>query len=231
MMVGGIINNKGNHMNKIFLIAGLILSSCSMAYNQPINNIQVPESVKAEIMKRQAEEKRKGFYENINPYAAYLLNFKNSLDKEIRLGNKNDILDTNLKANLKNVKLAFPFELKAVNKENHLAYAVGGSYLKDKGWTGIKVFFDEPELGVCSYSYFNLKMSNGHVDISSKLVNPIVDNKESSKFVEGTPSTGFLYTVDWYTTDTMKLLDCASHDYDPEFLHKVIALANKIDKS
>lgn len=205
----------------------------------PMREMNIPESLKHELMKRKAEEKSKGFYEKENRYAKELLNIPHTASKEIaEFKSNNNPYDTHLKSKLSQVKIAFPFKFTTIKDEDKIGYAVGGTYLKkspdnnvsQEGWTGIKVFFKAPKIGICSYSFFDLKLSHGKVELSAETTEQIVDKKESSKTVEGTPSTGFLYSVDWYTKDTMQMLECANKVYDKEIIDKVIALANKIDK-
>jgi len=58
---------------------------------------------------------------------------------------------------------------------------------------------------------------------------PRVNKKYSDTGIVGTPKTGFLYNVTWYTDKTMSALDCANMKFDKEILKRVVALAEKID--
>lgn len=221
----------------MYKLLAITLSLCSVvSYAQPIvsplDKMSIPPSIKHQIEKRRAEEKTKGFYEQDNEYAKYLLRLnKHKAEREIAyFETHKDPYDNHFKRSANDSHLAFNFSLPTIPEADKIGYVGGGSHIKDKGWTAVKLFFTQPEIGVCSYSHFNLKLSHGYIEIPKETTGNIVNNKYSSLDVEGTANTGYLYTVSWYTSETMQILECANKIYDKEIANKSIELAKRIDR-
>ncbi len=219
------------------LIAIVLALCCSIVFAEPtvtpMDKMKIPASLKHQIEKRKAEEKAKGFYENENKYANYLLGLSKEKGRQevAYFKTHKDKYDSHLKGSAAESHLAFNFKLATIPDSDKIGYVGGGSYIKDKGWTAVKLFFTQDDIGICSYSYFDLKLSHGYIEIPKETTENIVNNKYSSLDVEGTSDSGFLYTVSWYTQDTMRILECANKVYDKEIAKRTIELANKIDKS
>lgn len=194
----------------------------------PTSNMNIPETHQSDLIKREIEQKDNGFIESYNESAKFLLNLKENSSNEIQTKRDNKEIDYNhLKNNLP--QLAFTFKtLKAINKDKIIGYAPIGNFV-DKGWTGIKIFFSDQDLGNCSYSIFNLKLSHEEAPLN-QTNEYLVNNKPSSTMVEGTSHSGFLYSLNWFTTEEIKQLECADMHLDKMKMQKMIILANKIDK-
>ena len=203
----------------------------------PPKQLEIPEALKVELAKKKIEQQKNGYYETDedNEYVSYLLNLKKEAPREINsYKNYPDLYDTHLKSNFSEIKLAFPFQgFKDIPKENVIGYAAIGGYLKDntpEGWTGIKTFFTDNQLGACAFSYFDLKLAQGGVDVNKELVTHNINKKPATTVIQGNQKHGFIYDLTWYTKDTMSMLECANMKVDKEIMTKMMALANKIDK-
>jgi hypothetical protein len=58
-----------------------------------------------------------------------------------------------------------------------------------------------------------------------------VNDKPTRVTIEGSQNYGFIYSVRWYDKNFMRALECANLKYDNIITDKIIALANKIDKT
>ena len=92
------------------------------------------------------------------------------------------------------------------------------------------VFDDFLTLTTCAFSYFNLSMSNGHVMPSNNdNEKEYIGEKESSSEVSGNEKSGYIYSVMWFTSDEVKVLDCAQSEFTKNEINSVKKLAELID--
>ncbi len=210
----------------------------------PLSAMNLTEDMKKDVLNIIQEQKVKGYHEtnNQSKYIHQLLSIDR--EKNVKRYNKhsgrggidknyNSVpeLDTDFKNNLSEVPLAFSFDYtKWLKSENVIAFAPVGGYIKDKGWTGIKVFFNN-ESGKCSYSYFDLHRSNMVAELNKETTEYLVNNHPSSKIIEGNVKDGFIYTITWDKKGEMHILDCANKKLDKTIIDKMIALAKKIDSA
>lgn len=191
----------------------------------PIDKMNLPEGMKNKIAQRKQEEKEKGYYEETNESARNLLTMKRDAQQEIRMYASSSDTDTHLKDH---VKLAFPF-VKPKVIDSVIGYAPAGSYIADKGWTGVGIFFEDKNIGTCTYTFFDLKLSHGLVQLNRENTEYLVNKKPSSRSVQGNKKDGFSYNVDWFTPYSISQLECATLLFDSKAIERVIKLANVID--
>jgi hypothetical protein len=201
----------------------------------PLADMNIPDTLKQNLRQRLAEEKTKGYYQTNSEYAQFLLNLEKNASSELKAYQSNpNPYDTHLKSSISAIKLAFPVNsLNFLNNKNTIGFAAIGTYINDKknqGWTGIKSFFTDKTLGVCSYSLMNLSLSQGSVKLNAETTKYIVNNKPSSKLIEGNVKTGFLYNVNWFDQTNMHQLECANMHFNKNNLNKLVNLANQYDK-
>lgn len=236
-------------MKNIFLLTGLMsvsFQSYAETYSltEPFKashslqiisekDFPVPKEIQEETVKRQHEMKQKGYHEENNRYAHYLLGLKRSAPDEIRAfrGTQNKA-DSHLKQNYQDIKLAFDFKTLPIDKTKIIGYAPVGSYVKSptEGWNGIKVFFEDKNIGICAYEFTDLQLSNGGVMLTKEYTKYIVHNKPTFISIEGNDESGYVYTIRWYNSIKVSMVDCATPKYDTAVTKKIIALAEKIDK-
>lgn len=231
-------------MKKIIFSLALTLPLASLAAPTTAFNIdnityvsrsemQEPPELRDLIDKRNKEIAEKGFIEQDNPYAQYLLNLKKTSINEIRAyRNLQDKEDTHLKGKSEELKLAFDYKDLPVNHDAIIGYAPIGSYVQKprEGWNGIKVFFETKELGVCGYEFTDLKLSNGGVMIDKENVKFLVNKKPTVLSAEGDKASGFVYSVVWYNKLQVNRLDCAKVQFQKNLIDLMISFANEIDK-
>lgn len=198
----------------------------------PLDKQALPAKLKKDILTKQAQENLNGYQLNNGENALFLLNIKRNAPQEIAESRKksNDVYDTHLKSNYSEIKLAFPFKgLPSIDEKDIIGYAAIGSFVKEndkEGWTGIRAFFNS-SMGTCSYSYMEIQA----VQLAQETTEYLVNKKPSNKLIEGNLNSGFVYSVNWYTDNSMKTLECANKKLDQEIMKNVISLANKVDKS
>lgn len=192
----------------------------------PLLKQQIPVEMKQEIIAKRNEENNKGYRETNAENVQFLLNIKRIATQELKAASVNDVYDTHLKSNFSSIKLAFPFKgISVIENKDVIGYAAIGSY--KEGWTGIREFFSNPTLGNCAYSYMGIKA----VQLAEETTEYLVNKKPSNKVIEGNLNLGFLYTLNWYTNDSMHTLECANKSFNSEIMSKMIKLANIIDKN
>ena len=154
------------------------------------------------------------------------MNLPKKAPKEIRDYRGADVSDTHLKKTSQEINLAFKINWN--EPQNIIGYAAINGY--NNGWTGIKTFFTDSKLGVCSYSYLDFVSSQGAVVLPKESTAYLINKKPSNKTITGSYSGGFIYTVNWYTEKSANTLECANMKFDKSLLNDVISIANKIDK-
>jgi hypothetical protein len=240
----------GLKMNKKLLISLVIFPAISFAQDipfaptpyssglrgihiVPLEQINIPAEIKQNIKINLSNTKNNKYdYENTDSQRAKnLLNIKERAHDDFVNAHKYakyGVYDTSMKHSYKEIKLSIPFEgIKGVPEKDIIGYAAINSFVQDKGWNGIRVFFSNDKLGNCSYQYYKIIS----VMLAEENVEYLVNKKPGSKSISGNQNTGFNYNVTWYEDDANGILDCANKDFKPEIMDGVIKLANVIDKN
>lgn len=103
------------------------------------------------------------------------------------------------------------------------------TYIKGQGWVGAVQFFDNKELGICSYSENNIRLSHGSVILAQEDVTSEVNDKTTVTYTMGTEEAGFVYEVAWYDQTFFHNLKCYNKVFAIDILDRVKSLAKKID--
>ncbi len=194
-------------------------------------NADLSPQQKKEIERNAISEKKLGYKETDENVAKFLLTIKDHAKKEIE-ENKNSkygVYDTHLKAHYSDIKLSIPFHGINMPEENIIGYAAIDTFsrnVKNPGWTGIRIFFDQPSCGICSYSTMQIEA----VILTPQDMKNLINNKPSTRSIEGNFASGFMYTINWYTDNVVRILECANINFNKEIMDKMVALANKIDQ-
>lgn len=134
--------------------------------------------------------------------------------------------DTDLKFNLNDVKLSIPYYERPILKAKAFGYAPIGGY--QKGWTGIKTFFSDPDLGICTYSLEKIT----YIQVDGARMNRIINGYPSFQDIEGNKKGGYLYSVSWDIDQKEFVYDheieCANKVYDSQIMDKLIEFAKSI---
>jgi hypothetical protein len=197
----------------------------------PSSAINIPSEFKKKIQNNLVEMKTKGYYNSISTDAQNLMANKNVNLVALQSKGKSDINDTNMKSSIAEVGLAFPYPgIPNIDKNNVIGYAAGGMLVENKGWTGIKEFFNDPELGTCNFFLSNMALSHGNVRIGEDSVQYVVNKKAGTTEVYGSNSTGFTYNLSWYDDTYSHELECATPKFSKATIKKMITLAKEIDE-
>ena len=212
----------------------------------PLSAMSIPEDMKKDILKIAQEQKTKGYHETSDTrYQQSLFKIQKRYTMRKKYSGKSanlvvvpeDVTLSDIKDHLSDIPLAFPFNnINWVELDKIMGFVPQGSLIKDNnnptgGWSGIKVLFSDDQLGACSYSYLNLKLSHGGVQLNTETTEYLVNKHPSTKIIEGNINDGFVYTINWDKEGEMHTLDCANMKFDKEITKKMIALANKIDSA
>ena len=84
-------------------------------------------------------------------------------------------------------------------------------------------------MGSCEYSMLDLPSSGDSIQVAKEPANYNINNKVSTHLIEGSRDSGFLYEVAWFTSNRMNQVSCATHQYDPKLMNKLITLCRHID--
>lgn len=219
----------------LILIAPLFTYADEMPFSSDLKGIHIlplekqnlSADMKKEILDKMAETKEKGYQETNGDNVQYLMNIKYNAPTQLKASSEKNYgdYDTRLKTSHKEIKLAFSFKgISGVSENDVIGYAAIGTFEKD-GWNGIREIFYKTELGNCSYSYMKISA----VELAKETTEYLVNEKPSNKLIEGNRNVGFLYTINWYTDNSMNILECANKLFDPKIMTKMVALANEID--
>ena len=175
--------------------------------------------------------REQGYYKQENDYAKFLMGLKNN-QPATRLPNfidehgENDFIKEPEQLKVA-VKKVFPSYImkKEVLGATHL-----GSWVESKGgWSGYKIFFKQDKHTMCSYSYFDLSLSGGKV-LPTDDKKEYIGTKESASEVIGDTTSGYVYSVSWFTPKTVKILDCAQAQFNKKELDLVKKYALLVDE-
>lgn len=197
----------------------------------PDSDLTMTESMRKEATFKLKQQNKNGYVESDSPYPRQLLTTKYRAASEIKenKGNK-DPYDTHLKENISEIKLAFSYNgIPFVKPSNVIAFAAIGGY-KD-GWTGVKEFFTDPNLGTCTLSLYNIALGHGGARLGKSTVKYVVNNKPTTISVEGSINSGFMYRVSWFDNTFIHDLECANMNFDKKITITMIDHAKLIDKS
>lgn len=189
----------------------------------PADKLSIPKEFLVKANARIKEMKSLGYVEEDSQDARELLDKGKNSYKYIEPNN--DKYDTHMKHNHEAIKMAWSFV--PIVRDN-IGFAVAGTYIK--GWTGITEYFNDVELGMCSYLVHNVALEHGGISISDDIVKYLVHDKPSTFDVEGNAKSGYLYTLSWYDPTFFKTLACARKDYDKSVMDKMVKFASKIDE-
>jgi hypothetical protein len=201
-----------------------------------------PEEI-AQGDKEMLEAKEKGYVNKYINRPLELLSMTPSRVKKELKANANKESDgyTGLSSNVSEMKLAFAFpslsknkSLKAIADDINIMAAApkGGFHQEFGGWSGASQFFTYKEIGTCSYSVMNVKVSNTAAQLAQEDVSYSINNKATILMpVEGSDNSGYLYFVKWYDDNNFHELECANMKYSADINDAVIELAKKIDKA
>ena len=190
--------------------------------------------------KEEEELKSKGYVTKYTNRPNELLKFSSIAKKELKLLVKPmSETSTNLRKNVKDIKLAFKFKGIAYNHALRssssgnitlLGAVPQGGFHEDKGgWSGVAQYFVDINIGTCSYGVMNVKASNTAAQLAMEDVTYTINHKATLMRTEGSENSGFLYTIEWFDDDNFHELECANLTYSPKINNAVIELANQID--
>jgi hypothetical protein len=163
-------------------------------------------------------------------YVSYLLGIDKQIKKCFRtIAEEKSAQDSHVRHDLKSIKLSIPFVPVPVRDDKVLGFAPIGTWDHD-GWTGIKEYFKDDQLGACEFISWNLF----GLQINKNAIRYDVNGKMTTVSQEGNKSAGYLYTVSWYdqAKDDRILereINCANMANDPNILPKILDLAIRID--
>jgi hypothetical protein len=184
--------------------------------------------------KETKELKTKGYISKDSKRAYELLHFDDVISKNSALEAKMyKATDAHLRSSPED--MIFAYNYVGVPKNQILQYvgiAPAGTYVKTPkaGWSGAVEFF-RSNFAFCSYLENNLHISHGAAVIIKEDAEHLVNNKVTLLDVEGSESSGFLYTVKWFSNDFIRTLECANDKFSKDITQKTIALATSIDRA
>ncbi len=172
-----------------------------------------------------------GYIQRDNPSTNQLLTISITSERDLMAhGDDTDPTSTHLKSSLRKLKMAYPAtEIPASVADTYIGAAPYLTYLKDTGWVGSVQFFKNHNIGNCSFSENNIKLSHGSIIIAKEDVRTDVNGKTTTVEVMGTLDSGFTYTVEWFDDSYFRKVECANKHYSDELTNAVIGIAQEID--
>lgn len=189
----------------------------------PLQNMGFPLELQEKMQKNNLEQKRNGYVLRQSDHPKQLMNMR--YKKYFSNVNAHESGDAELKKDRSELSLNFEYRTALPNT---IAYVGLGSET-DRGWSGIKTFFDGKEIGTCSLSVFNIQGSSENIKLNPEGLTYDVNDKASRISVEGSDNSGFVYSVRWYDEKFVRDLECAKSDFKDNIIFQMINLAKKID--
>jgi hypothetical protein len=193
------------------------------------------ESIAKKIAKSERSIANKGYIEEKNEDAKFLLEIKklSAADLAANLDN-HDPHSTHMRASAREVHTAYDYAGVPANVVSIIiGFSARGAFMDNKGWTGATEFFEPKNFSAttCSYSQSNIKLTGGSANLAQEIVSYDVNKKVSIVEVIGNDKTAFGYNVEWYDDNYRHVLQCAQKLYSKDTIKKVVELAKTIDRS
>lgn len=194
----------------------------------PASQIYLSKELREEENAKIKQMKMQGYIEaNSNDAVELLKMGQNGYQFTENNGSK---YDTDLKKNLSSIKIAFPFKgISSMEPVNIIGFAVAGTWIENKGWSGIAEYFNDKELGTCHFLVNNISLTGGGISLRDDLVKYDINRKPTNINIEGNPHSGFLYSVTWYDNTFIRTLECANKSFDKDITKKLIDFAKTVD--
>jgi len=209
----------------------------------PRSMLNLPQEVIDKGNKEKQEAQSNGYVKRYNNLPRELLSVTPELVKKQLSASLTRNMDsyTGFKSSVDQFKLAFNFPTVSKNKTLSssnmqvkviAATPMGGFHKNKGGWSGAAEYFNIEGIGACSYSVMNVKASNSAARLAQEDVTYTVNNKATLlRNVEGSDSSGYLYSVKWFDDTNFHELECANMHYSNDINNLVIELAKKIDSN
>lgn len=147
------------------------------------------------------------------------------------LANNSDFMSTHLRKSADEMKIAYDFNGIPINKINEIIGVVPYlTYIKDKGWTGVRQFFISNSLNNCYYQENYIILTHASVILAKEAVTYSVNNKVTLYHTVGENNSGFTYTIDWFDDQYFRTIKCSSNKLDKNIKTELIELAKDIVK-
>lgn len=111
-----------------------------------------------------------------------------------------------------------------------LGAAPSGTWVRG-GWTGIAIFFFDPDVGSCSITTLDLVANGAAAQVANNALTDFVNDKPAILRVEGTRATGYLYSVIWFPAGRVAMLECATEHFSRDHLGAVVQYAALVDST
>ncbi len=207
----------------------------------PRSTMNLTEEELLKGAKDDEEIRTKGYVNIYTNRARELLDLESTIKKTHALAKQNlSPTSTELRAHAQDIPLAFQYrgleEKEGLRFTENSLHVIGsapqGGFHKDKGgWSGITQFFKAPPIGVCAYSVMNVQAANSAARLAQEDVQYLVNNKATLTHVEGSESSGFVYSLKWYDEKNFHELECANMKYSQQTTDAVLQLAKTIDNA
>lgn len=195
------------------------------------HSVKMTDFQRATVNKFNTDQRIKGFSEQENKRARFLLNLPETAEKEYnaRKSIAFDPQDTHL-YEVKN-NLAMNYDYKGVPESltsKVIGYAPESTFM-NRGWSGAVEFFIPEFGGVCAFREVNIGMTKSSAYIPKEVATWRVNHKITTINAMGNNDSGFIYEVQWWDKQFKRTLECASKDYSDVIRSATLELAIKID--
>lgn len=199
----------------------------------PENKMSSYAEKKEERMRFKKDVQQLGYIKADHSSTNQLLNLAITSKRDLWAhSNDSDPESTHLKKSINDLKMAYnPTQIPSLVADQYIGAAPYLTYIKNQGWVGSIQFFVNKNIGNCSFSENNIKLSHGSIVIAKEDVRSDVNGKTTTVEVMGTPNSGFTYTVEWFDDAFFRKVECANKLYSPNFTHTVIKIAQLIDNN
>lgn len=199
----------------------------------PENEMSQYQVFKEQRLQNKNDIAKLGYINKTHPEIDKFLNLKMIATHDLK---KNEInyspTSTHLRHSINELKMAYTFVGVPQNQMSEfIGVAPYLTYIKGQGWVGAIQLFVSENIGNCSFSENNIKLSHGSIVIAKEDVRNDINGKTTTVEINGTKETGFVYTVEWFDPIFFRKLECGNKVYSQDITKKVIQLAKSIDSN
>lgn len=197
-----------------------------------IKSISKMPRIKMKFFKGEKQRKKFGFIKDSSTKAQYLSEIKFTAKKQFL--NTHDMRNpayTGLRKSVSDLKMAYNFVgVPSLDIKELVGFSPLNN-MSEKGWVGASQIFVSKNVGTCSFSETNIKLSKSSIIIAKEELAEPINGKYSTVEVYQDKIHGYVYEVAWYDNQFFRTLECQDNKFDESIKANVIALANRIDSN
>ena len=193
------------------------------------SKIHVSEALKLDWERGNLERKENGYVSIYSNRAKELLNLNNTVKYKYAASLiSKDKKSSIFRKDIKEISMGYKFKI-IPNKHLLKVYGFAASNTYKKGWSGAVEFFKSKKVGNCAFTENNVALTHQSAKVDDAILRYDINSKVTVVNIEGNPTSGYLYIIDWFDDNFFRTLECSNTKYSKNILNETIELARNID--